>query len=246
MHVIFDIETLPTNDPQVIADLRKDAEAEKAAVKAPSNYKDEAKIAEFVAAKHAEINAGIEERIAKTSFSGLEGRIACISWQIDDGEPFATSAEFTERQVIQQFYASVEALSHRPRHEGTYQIETSFVGHNIASFDLPFLKHRSIILGVTPPQIFRKAFAAKPWDSIIQDTMLLWSSDPHKRGSMDRLCRAFGIPGKGDFDGSMVASTWPTDPQKVIDYCKDDVRRTWEVYKRITFQFDDKQELKAA
>ena len=246
MHIVFDIETLPCNDPHVIANFRDDAEVEKATVKAPANYKDEAKIAEYIAAKHAEIDAGIEERIAKTSFSGLEGRIACISWQVDDGDPFATSAGLTERQVIEQFYASVAAFTQRPIHNGTLNVDASFVGHNIAGFDLPFLKHRSIILGIKPPAIVRKAFSAKPWDSIIQDTMLMWSSDPHKRGSMDRLCRAFGIPGKGDFDGSMVASTWPTDPQKVIDYCKDDVRRTWEIYKRITFQFDDKQELKAA
>jgi hypothetical protein len=33
----------------------------------------------------------------------------------------------------------------------------------------------------------------------------------------------------------MVASTWPVDRQKVIDYCMDDVRRTREIYKRITF-----------
>jgi predicted PolB exonuclease-like 3'-5' exonuclease len=67
--------------------------------------------------------------------------------------------------------------------------------------------------------------------------MLMWSSDPHKRGSMERICKALGIPGKGDFDGSMVAETWPVDRQKVIDYCKNDVIRTREMYKRMTFDW---------
>ena len=31
------------------------------------------------------------------------------------------------------------------------------------------------------------------------------------------------------------AETWPKDPQKVIDYCIDDVYRAREVYKRLTF-----------
>ena len=52
---------------------------------------------------------------------------------------------------------------------------------------------------------------------------------------MDKLCKAFGIQGKGDFDGSMVAETWKTDKQKVIDYCADDVARTIQIYNRITF-----------
>ena len=92
-----------------------------------------------------------------------------------------------------------------------------------------------------------KAFSAKPWSEEIADTMLMWSSDPHKRGSMDRICRALGLGGKGDFDGSMVAATWPVDPQKVIDYCKQDVERTRQMFKRLTFDFgDDQSDLLAA
>jgi predicted PolB exonuclease-like 3'-5' exonuclease len=64
----------------------------------------------------------------------------------------------------------------------------------------------------------------------------MWSQDREKRASMDRLCRAFGIPGKGDFDGSMVAETWAVDPLKVVSYCEDDVRRTRAMYKRMMFQ----------
>ncbi len=122
----------------------------------------------------------------------------------------------------------------------------TIVGHNVAGFDLPFLKHRSLINSVKPPSQIIKAMAAKPWDSCIADTMLMWSSDSQKRASMDKLCRVFGIPGKGDFDGSMVADTWPVDPHKVIEYCADDVRRTREIYKRLTFQFDDVVSIKKA
>lgn len=114
-------------------------------------------------------------------------------------------------------------------------MDTVFCGHNIAGFDLPFLKARSIILAVKPPSVLIKAMNAKPWDICIADTMLLWNPDSQKRASMDKICKAFGIDGKDDFDGSMVAETWPVDPQKVIDYCEDDVRRTRAMYKRMTF-----------
>lgn len=246
MNIVFDIETLPTTDADVIAEFQAEADKEKAAIKAPSNYKDEAKIAEYIAGKQAEIDAGVADKVAKTSFSGLYGRIACISWSINGIEPFSSDSTDTEQQAIERFYSAIVEVTKRSRHDGEYLLDAAFIGHNIVGFDLPFLKHRSIIIGIEPPLQIRRAFSAKPWDSCIQDTMLLWSSDPHKRGSMDRLCKAFGIPGKGDFDGSMVADTWPVDPQKVIDYCKDDVRRTWEMYKRITFQFDKPAMLKAA
>ena len=53
---------------------------------------------------------------------------------------------------------------------------------------------------------------------------------------MDKLCKAFGIKGKEGFDGSMVNNEWVNgDRSKVIEYCKDDVRRTIEIYNRITF-----------
>ena len=101
--------------------------------------------------------------------------------------------------------------------------------------DDDFSLFKNELRGVKPPVALLKAMNAKPWDTCIADTMLMWSSDSQKRASMDKLCKAFGLEGKGDFDGSMVAETWPVDHQKVIDYCKDDVRRTRAMYKRMTF-----------
>ena len=66
--------------------------------------------------------------------------------------------------------------------------------------------------------------------------MLMWSSSRERRVSLDKLCRALGVPGKNGFDGSMVAETWPVDPRKVMEYCMDDVRRVREVYKRLVFR----------
>lgn len=236
MLLTLDIETLPTNDPAVIAEFQNDADKEKAELKAPSNYKDEAKIAEYIAAKATEIDAGIAEKVAKTSFNGMYGRIACICYAFDDGEVF-TSSHPDERVMLECFFADIAEVVGIKTHAGKIPQPFTVVGHNVVGFDLPFIKHRSIINKVRPLPQFIKAFDAKPWGGEVADTMLMWSSDPHKRGSMDRLCKAFGIPGKDGFDGSMVADTWPTDPQKVIEYCKDDVRRTRELYKRLTFQF---------
>ena len=53
MNIYLDIETIPGQQPAVREALAADAAIEKAAVRAPSNYKDETKIAEYIAAKHA-------------------------------------------------------------------------------------------------------------------------------------------------------------------------------------------------
>ena len=210
----YDLETLPTNDESVISELEKE-------ITPPGNIKKAESIKTWMDENK---ESALLDLVAKTSFDGLYGRIACIAWCSGDGEILSTTPDHSERESIGAYY---DYLS--------FSFDNVFCGHNIFGFDLPFLKHRSIILDIAPPDSLWKAMNAKPWDSCIKDTLLMWSNDKWKKGSMDRLCKAFGIPGKGDFDGSMVAKTWPIDPQKVIDYCIDDVGRTRQIYKRLTF-----------
>lgn len=223
----LDIETLPTTDEAVIASLAD-------SVKAPGTLKKPESIAAWMEENRESATA---ELVAKTSFDGLYGSIACICYQFDDSEVFSVDCVSSgdEKTMLEHFYSHVFDMVCTEYHGGVASQNLTVCGHNIAGFDLPFLKHRSIILGVKPPVAMLKAMNAKPWDTCIADTMLMWSSDSQKRVSMDKLCKAFGLEGKGNFDGSMVADTWPVDPQKVIDYCKDDVRRTRSMYKRMTF-----------
>lgn len=221
----LDIETLPTNSPSVIEEFAK-------TITAPGQYKKQESIDTWLAENRESV---LKDLVAKTSFDGLYGRIACIAWAFDDGEVMSSRSTDSETDCIDRFYRDVAAHQATIYHGGAAQKELTVCGHNIAGFDLPFLKHRSIILNVCPVPQIRKAMVAKPWDKTIADTMLLWSPEREKRVSMDKLCRVFGIQGKGDFDGSMVADTWPVDPDKVIAYCREDVIRTRQIYKRITF-----------
>jgi predicted PolB exonuclease-like 3'-5' exonuclease len=224
MIITFDIETLPTDNADVIADMAKN-------ITPPGTIKKP----ESIAAWHAENGAqALSDAVAKTSFDGALGRIACIAWAIDDGDIHVTQTG-DEEEDIRIFYDCISKMVKIHGKGGDYSQGATFCGHNLAGFDLPFLKHRSIVLGIKPPPDILKAMGAKPWDSCIADTMLMWSSDSQKRTSMDKLCRALGIKGKDGFDGSMVSETWPIDPNKVREYCKDDVMRTRAMYKRITF-----------
>ena len=225
--ITLDIETLPTTDPEIIADLE-------AGIKAPATYKKPESIAEWLKENK---ESALKELVAKTSFSGLHGRIACVCYAFDDEDEVFCVDDDDERYLLENLYTHIYDRTSFAIHNSAVEGNATLVGHNIVGFDLPFIKHRSIINQVKPISVFRKAFDAKPWGGEVADTMLMWSADREKRASMDKLCKAFGLAGKGDFNGSMVADTWPVDRQKVIDYCKDDVRRTREMYKRITFNF---------
>ena len=225
MLLTLDIETLPTTDADLIAEFSY-------SITAPAQYKKPDSIAEWMAQNKDD---ALKERVAKTSFDGLYGSIACICYAFDDGEVHAIDSREGEKLMLERFYTHVFDQASVSYHDGVTYIPMTIVGHNVAGFDLPFLKHRSIIHSVKPIRQLLSAMNAKAWDKCIADTMLMWSSDREKRVSMDKLCKVFGIMGKNGFDGSMVADTWPSNPQKVIDYCADDVKRTRAIYKRLTF-----------
>lgn len=215
MITFIDIETLPTDNEEIIQRLAK-------GIKPPATHKKQETIEKWMVENYA---SELVDLVNKTSFDGAYGRIACIAWAFDDGEVISTYADQSESDAIALFFDSIEKQG------------LKFCGQNIAAFDLPFLKHRSIINCIKPPKNIMQAMNAKPWDDCIADTKLIWNQDKNKHVSLDTLCAILGIEGKGDFDGSMVAETWPVDPQKVIDYCKHDVEITRAVYKRLTFDY---------
>lgn len=223
----LDLETLPCSDPALI-------EAISARITAPASYKKPESIAEWERENKPQ---AVLDAVAKTSFDGLYGRICCICYAFDDGEVFTVHGD-DERALLEQFYSHVYDLFTTENNGYLSDNAVTVVGHNIAGFDLPFLKHRSIVHGVRPPAAILNAMNARPWDKCIADTMLMWSTDREKRVSMDKLCMAFGMDGKGDFDGSMVAATWQIDPHKVANYCKDDVERTRALYRRMSFDVE--------
>ena len=216
-HFYFDIETIPAQDPAVKAEIA-------AGIQAPAQYK-----------KPESINAWLEENREaeteaawlKTSFDGGVGQVVCIGFAIGDGQAHSYSVDDlsrdAERKVLQDFFCAVLDAGH-----------CTFVGHNLIGFDLPFVWKRCMVLGIKPPVTFPRS--PKPWSELVQDTMLLWDSAQRAGGSMDRLCRLLGIPGKGDISG---ADVWPLVQagklEEVAAYCRADVERTRSLFHRMTF-----------
>lgn len=220
MIITLDIETCPCQNPAVREEIR-------ANIKAPAQYKKPESIAQWL-----EENAEAETEAAwrKTSFDGAHGHIAVIGMAFDDEEPIALYSEdwhADEDEILRQAFQLIDwRLQERPNER------PRFVGHNLVGFDLRFIFQRCVVLGVKPSRHI--PFAAKPWDDMVYDTMLRWNARDFC--GLDKICKALGLGGKGEIDGSQVWN-YVRDGRiaEVAEYCRKDVQMTRALYKRMNF-----------
>ena len=214
--IFVDIETIPNQSPEYRAMVRKN-------IKAPAQFKKQDSIDAWLAENS---ETATDEAIAKTSFDPALGHIACIGWAIGDGQAKSVSnTDIRDEEAnLNAFFSAInqECGVHMAR----------WIGHYISGFDLRFLLNRAIVLGVKLPTALILPRDIKPWSDQVFDTMVSWAG-PKGSISQDNLAKAFGLAGKGDFDGSMVAEAWANgEHDKIANYCLSDVETVREIYRR--------------
>jgi hypothetical protein len=243
--IYLDTETIPAQEPAIIdavlGAVRAACQADIDAVQAPGNYKDPAKIAEYIDAKRSELaaclDAKVEEAWRDTALEPAFGQLAVVSIAVDDGEPFAIydsawDEAGYEHWLLNEVNARLQAIcGHHRGHQ--------LIGFN-TPFDRGFLRKRGIVRRVRMHQLI--TMMVKPWeDNVIVDVMTQWTGDVRDRIKMDKLCQALGIDGKGNdtdehIDGSMVWDFVQAGKiDKVALYCNGDVQRTRALHRRINF-----------
>lgn len=164
------------------------------------------------------------EALAASALDGAIGHIVSLSWSIND-EPARVSVQnggsFGEREVIESFVELISRLS------------TPTVVAHFAQFDVRFIWQRCIINSVALPTWW--PVAARPWDSSrVRDTMIEWAG-VGKNVSLNALCRALDVPGKGAVNGGDVFSLWREARYGEIGmYNRDNVRRLRCVARRMS------------
>lgn len=215
-YLYLDIETLPTEDPAVIARIAETITPPKTITKPES-------IAAWMADKK---EAAVAEAVHKTGLDGAKGRVLCIGYAFDN-EPVTVACGDTEAATLERFMRDLTA-------SGNMSLPT-IVGHNVIKFDLRFIVQRCIVNGVVLPRGFPRD--PKPWGGEVDDTMTMWAG-ARDTVSLDDLCFALGLPGKADIDGSMVAQLYRDgELNKILEYCADDVERTRAVHRRMLKTF---------
>ncbi len=215
MNLYIDIETIPAGDKPKVEDL-----------KIPGTYKKPESILAWK--NDPERLTEIEEVYRKTALDPWAGQIVSIAYKLDDDE-------FGDEEVMGMWGQSEErlltafseALQHYDRKLVDKMSVVHFVGHNIKSFDIPYLYLRAAKYGLKwLQQVIPNGFQR---DRII-DTMEMCAvtarMTPDKYVGLDKACKFFGLDGKGDIDGSMVYDLYKEGRyQEISDYCKADVER---------------------
>jgi hypothetical protein len=223
IEIFLDIETLSCADPDMIAALA-------AGIKPPGSMKRADTIAKWEAEERPQ---AIADAIAKTSLDGAYGRVCAIGWAVGDEDPKVVVGP--EREVLDAFLSDLRPLLFP---DNGHYMRPLWIGHNIAGFDLPFLRKRCVIHGIRPPLQLLDAMRAKPWDDCIADTMLMWDSARDKMIDLDTLCRILSIPSpKADgIDGSQIAALFAAgEYERLGEYCQADVVAARRCYRAFTF-----------
>lgn len=101
-----------------------------------------------------------------------------------------------------------------------------FAGHNIKEFDMPYICRRMLI-NELPMPAFLPAYAAKPWETRMVDTLHWWRFGDYKSYiSLDLLANALSVPtSKTDIKGSDVRNVYyeHNDLERIVRYCARDV-----------------------
>jgi predicted PolB exonuclease-like 3'-5' exonuclease len=182
-------------------------------IQAPPNYRDEAKIKEYIekaTAKEAD-KAALDPDLC---------RIVALAWRVvgtDKVVGYSAHDEENERKLLKRFWKE-----NRNR---------QFVGYNILDFDMPVVLRRSFYLGVDAPRISVNRYRH---DQIV-DLMQILSYDGKlkyrsKEWYMRRLkmTNPDTVLGK-DVPGLVLVGDYDT----VLQHCKHDVNSEYELATRI-------------
>ena len=250
MNIYIDIETLRSSEQhrlEILEDVKANFKAPSVITKG-AMAKDlgiDDKAAKFISA--GDMKAQWEDKMAstksagvaqdkweKTSFNPDVALVACICIGCFlDGKyktaSFAQTFFTTEAEMLEEFHFAVNNICSK---NGAQVTKPNFIGHNIAKFDLPFIWKRSAINNVETCRGVKWVDARHGANCF--DTMIAWAGFGN-RISADNLCKILNIKGKTEgMDGSKVYDTWQTDPQKVINYCHDDVALVKQIHERLT------------
>lgn len=247
MNIYIDIETLRSPEAhrlQILEDVKENFKAPSTLTKAQAAIDlglTDAKEIKFtskddmIARWEKELAATKSEDVAqaqweKTSFNPDVAQIACICTYAEGYKQQFDLIDFkNEKAMLSEFHEYINALCSANGAESIRK--PNFIGHYITKFDLPFIWKRSVINDV-------KTCRNVKWVDVkhgygCYDTMTAWAGYGNSI-SADNLCAILNIKGKTEgMDGSLVYDTWQTDPQKVIDYCHDDVAMVKAIHERL-------------
>jgi len=123
--------------------------------------------------------------------------------------------ERTEKELITAFCGKIAELSPRL---------VTFNGH---SFDLPVLRYRAMVHGVSAPGFSTRPYFNRYSEDAVDLCDVFSSFSPQGKATLHEISRVIGLPGKPKgFDGSEGYYR----EGKITDYCETDVVGTYQLW----------------
>jgi DNA polymerase elongation subunit (family B) len=169
----------------------------------------------------AERKAEAERRF---SLWGATGRVIVIGLHNPDSGQSRILASEDEVELLTSFWELIRS----------FDLQITFNGK---SFDFPFLKMRSAVLGVRPTvHLDCRRYSRQPHYDLRE---VLSQFDSRRPGGLDFYCSLFGIPSpKQGLSGDQVAAAFQAGRlQEIADYCRADVEATAALYARVKDYF---------
>jgi len=213
LYIYIDAETLPSEKMPELEEL-----------KCPGNIKKPESIAAWWADMARQDD--LAELHHKTSVDPYAGRIFCVAWAIND-DPIDVVWGDDEKEVLGLLEQKFQSLKETSRRKYESLSVSHIVGYNFKNFDNPYLKLRAIkykydlLNRILPSRQFINRI-----DDMMEIGMVTMRVTADKYVSQDKLAKFFGLPGKGEIDGSMVWDYYKQGKkQEIADYCKNDVEQ---------------------
>ena len=226
MNTFLDIETIPQQPEEEVK-----AEIERT-ISHPSAMSKPETIKQWHngEGKYAGVkDALIEKEYRKTSFDGGKGQIVSIAYAIENGDVHACKSNDLSRDAERAtIITALESIDTLTRGRPPY-----LIGHYIGGFDIKFLFHRCVVLGISPP--FDLPFSGRHGQHFYC-TQQAWAGFGGRIGQ-NKLCALLGIEGKpSDIDGSKVWDFAKAGKfNEIADYNIDDVVKNRMIYNRLNF-----------
>lgn len=153
--------------------------------------------------------------IETTGLTPLNDRVVSIGIKTKEDERILMNED--EKELIQEFWDYIR--NHKKKY-GAFCL----VGYNSVSFDLHFIKIRSLHHSIP-------IYPIKKYDEHID---LYWILTPYKsrRGKLDDFCNLFGIPAEFESKGNAVPKAWEEkNYDLIIKHNEDDIRRTYKLFR---------------
>lgn len=159
------------------------------------------------------------------------GKIVCASFS------FVTPKGETHTQTFKNDNEKDLLMQIKDLLDKVFDLGFHLCGHNIKSFDIPYLGKKFLSNSIKPPKIL-PSYSTKPWEMKAIDTKELWGfNSNYGLSSLDLMSVSMGLesPKTGSISGKTVHTDYWYNGrlEDISKYCEEDVKSLLQIITKI-------------